>query len=91
MTSPVVLSMTSPVSALTVWGGSGRGWNVLSTPSSDFTARGASGPFDPDDSMSRWTVRYPAPTTGAIARDDEKRPPQHPREGTPGRALHGVE
>ena len=43
---------------------------VQPTPSMDFTVRGASGPFDPDDSMSRWTVRYPAPTTGAIARDD---------------------
>ena len=40
---------------------------VQPTPSMDFTVRGASGPFDPDDSMSRWTVRYPAPTTGTIS------------------------
>lgn len=58
--------------------GSGRGWNVRVMPSLPCTVRGSSESGD-SDRISRSTVFWEAPTTGAMARDDmplnaEKRP-----------------
>ena len=39
--------------------------------------------------MSFFTVQSLVPTTGAIARDDKQRPPQHPVKGAPGRGVCG--